>query len=361
MLHVRLSAAVAIVVAAFFSGCGEAGNSAKRSVLDFVECDSIALSDLLRCDSTRSVAFEDTDSLWVTNPPILRINDRYMASCQPFGPHRGVWLYAADGRYLGEVGRIGRGPDEYLFPMDILFDPTGDTLFVEDKGRKEMLAYTLSDRRMRNSYKFPFHSKCVAIDSRSGDFVWYVSSSNSNRETYETVVRTTRDGKVVAQGSPVEQLDSYSGMWQTLTLFHDTPEGMMAHHQFQPELFVVSDGSRQVMTLRFEYHSFAPESFDWSRKGFRERISTSPYVQYYDVFQTSGLLYVRFCAGGKTYAGVYDKVRKQGCYCAEESIADDLGIGCVPRVKGVWDDRFYCTVTPEFSDCCMAPAVVWFE
>ena len=136
MLHVRLSAAVAIVVAAFFSGCGEAGNSAKRSVLDFVECDSIALSDLLRCDSTRSVAFEDTDSLWVTNPPILRINDRYMASCQPFGPHRGVWLYAADGRYLGEVGRIGRGPDEYLFPMDILFDPTGDTLFVEDKGRK---------------------------------------------------------------------------------------------------------------------------------------------------------------------------------------------------------------------------------
>ena len=90
MLHVRLSAAVAIVVAAFFSGCGEAGNSAKRSVLDFVECDSIALSDLLRCDSTRSVAFEDTDSLWVTNPPILRINDRYMASCQPFGPHRGV-------------------------------------------------------------------------------------------------------------------------------------------------------------------------------------------------------------------------------------------------------------------------------
>ena len=32
MLHVRLSAAVAIVVAAFFSGCGEAGNSAKRSV-----------------------------------------------------------------------------------------------------------------------------------------------------------------------------------------------------------------------------------------------------------------------------------------------------------------------------------------
>ena len=115
------------------------------------------------------------------------------------------------------------------------------------------------------------------------------------------------------------------------------------------------------MTLRFENHLFAPESFDWSPNGFRERISASPYVQYYDVLQTSKLLYVRFYAGEKAYVGVYDKARKQGRYCAAESIADDLDVGCTPRMKGVWGDRFYRTVIPEFSDCCMAPAVIWFE
>ena len=180
---------------------------------------------------------------------------RSMAVC------RGRSLSGRSGAYRSRSGRVSFSDGHSVRSY-------GRYAFVEDKKDGKMLAYTLSDRRMRNSYKFPFHSKCVAIDSRSGDFVWYVSSSNSNRETYETVVRTTRDGKVVAQGSPVEQLDSYSGMWQTLTLFHDTPEGMMAHHQFQPELFVVSDGSRQVMTLRFENHSFAPESFDWRQERF---------------------------------------------------------------------------------------------
>jgi len=38
-------------------------------------------------------------------------------------------------------------------------------------------------------------------------------------------------------------------MWQTLTLFHDTPEGMMAHHQFQPELFVVSNIAHKAMWI----------------------------------------------------------------------------------------------------------------
>lgn len=353
--------AVGIVSTAFLTGCAAKDNGAERQTLSFVQCDSIALSELFACDGIRSVELEDPDSVWITNPVIVRMTDRYIAACQAFGAQRGVWLFASDGKYLGEVGRIGRGPDEYTYPMDMLFDPTGDTLFVEDKGRKVMLAYSLPDRRVRASYPFTFNSKCATIDPDNGEFIWHVSTSNLNvGKSFESFVRTNRQGEVIAQASPVEQKDSYSGMFNTLTLFHDTPEGVVAHYQFQPEIFSVSGSAEPVSVLSFENHEFLPSSFDWHGKDFRERIIASPYVQYYDVFETTRQLHVRFAAGKKIYLGIYDKQRKEGRYCETTRIRDDLGVGWIPRIMGVHNDQFYCAIFPGISKGWTKPGIIWF-
>lgn len=271
-----------------FAGCDTA---VPQEDLFFSECEEIALSDLFGCRALRRVALQDPDSVLLTAPSIFRATGRYLVACEPFAPRPGVWLFAPDGSYLGRVGRVGRGPGEYVVPMDALTDPAGDTLYVVDKGRRELAAYSLPDREFRAGYPLRFNAKCVAMD-RSGHLVWYVSASNTNAGSYETLVTTDARSRVIAQApAGVEQLDRYSGMWQTLTLFSDAPEGLTAHHQFQPELFPATGsatGSADgVRTLRFEHHGFAPASFDWRDEGFRERIAASPYVQYYDVFETS--------------------------------------------------------------------------
>lgn len=349
----------ALLISLLFVGCNSGKQDGNFPICYFSECDEIALSDLFSCDRLDRITLQDPDSIFMSSPAIFRVNDKYMAACQPFGPRQGVWLFSADGSYIGHVGRLGRGPGEYVVPMEILMNDA-DTIYVADKGKKEILAYSLPDRKFQERYPFAFNSKCVALD-KTGNLVWYVASSNRNVSDYKNLVKTDIRSHVLEQRSPVKQLDNYSGMWQTITLFSDTPTGLIAHHQFQPELFPASEEAGSIRILRFENHKFAPESFDWQKVGFRERISTSPYVQYYDVFETTAKMYVRFCAGKTIFLAIYDKIRNKGRYCDITRIRDDLGLGFIPRIKGVQGDRFYCLTAHEDEERYFPPSVIWFE
>lgn len=70
---------------------------------------------------------------------------------------------------------------------------------------------------------------------------------------------------------------------------------------------------------------------------------------------------MRFCAGKRLYIGLYDKERGRGRYCDVARIRDDLGLGTVPRIRGVAGNRFYCLVSHDDTDSYTPPEVVWFE
>lgn len=344
----------------FIVSCGSSPSDINYKIYDFRECESILLSELFMSEKPNYMELEDPDSIWLSTPSIVKSRGEYIAVCQPFGPMSGVWLYDVKGGYLGRLGNIGRGPGEYIFPKDVLFSPSGDMLYVVDGGNSNILSYTTCDRKFQETQPFPLYAMSVTVDPYNGDFVWYVSNVNSasNNRKYKTIVRTTTEGKTLEKTVPVEQLDCYSGMWQIISNFHDSSNVCMAHHQFQPEIFSTEVGDDSIIKLQFENHKFPPISFAWGADNFRELISSSPYIQYYDVFQTSHLLYVRFGVGGNIYIGVYDKRKQYGCYCSVSNIEDDLGIGVIPRIKGVQNDRFYFTVTPEQSNYVTVPMLV---
>ncbi len=237
---------------------------------------------------------------------ILRLAGGRPVVCEPFGAGQGVWLFGEDGRYIGPVGRVGRGPGEYVVPMNALVSPGADTLYVLDGATRRILTYSLPERTFCGDRPWPFDALFTHID-RAGNFVWYVSAAGRNAERFETLVVTRPDGTLLGQATPVEQLDRYSGAWQVLTLFHDAPGGVMAHHQFQPEFFSAPGGEPRIGELRFENHAFAPASYAWDRADFREAWRKSHFVQYYDLLETADRM-LRF-------AGVYDKSR--GIYCSQ--------------------------------------------
>lgn len=275
--------------------------------------------------------------------------------CEPFGTGQGVWLFGENGRYIGPVGRVGRGPGEYVIPMNALVSPGADTLYVFDGATRRILTYLLPERTFCGDTPYPFNALFTHID-RAGNFVWYLSAAGRNTEPFETLVTTRPDGTLLGQATPVEQLDRYSGAWQVLTLFHDAPGGVMAHHQFQPEFFSAPGSEPRIGELRFENHAFAPASYAWDWADFRETWRKSPFVQYYDLLETADRMYVRFGAGEKRYFGIYDKSRGRGVYCEASRIGDDLGLGGIPWMSGVDGDRFFDRTTdPE----TMASEVVW--
>lgn len=349
---------LASLIRAFsLAGCSDGGRTDDgRTVYAFAERDTIALSELFGSRGVRRVRLQAPDSVpAAAEGSILRLAGGRPVVCEPFGAGQGVWLFGEDGRYIGPVGRVGRGPGEYVVPMNALVSPGADTLYVLDGATRRILTYSLPERTFCGDRPWPFDALFTHID-RAGNFVWYVSAAGRNAERFETLVVTRPDGTLLGQATPVEQLDRYSGAWQGLTLFHDAPGGVMAHHQFQPEFFSVPGGEPRIGELRFENHAFAPASYAWDRADFREAWRKSPFVQYYDLLETADRMYVRFGAGEKRYFGVYDKSRGGGVYCEASRIGDDLGLGGVPWMSGVDGDRFFGRTTdPE----TMASEVVW--
>lgn len=102
----------------------------------FFECDEITLSDLFGSDSINRVTLRDADSVLMSTPAVYRINDKYIALCQPFGFRQGL---ARDSSYLGNSGRVGRDLNEYIVPMEILPNDS-DTVYIVDKGKEEILS-----------------------------------------------------------------------------------------------------------------------------------------------------------------------------------------------------------------------------
>ncbi len=255
----------------FLAGCSGGGRTTDgRTVYAFAERDTITLSELFGTREVRRLRLQAPDSVpAAAEGSILRLAAGRPVVCEPFGTGQGVWLFGENGRYIGPVGRVGRGPGEYVIPMNALVSPGADTLYVFDGATRRILTYLLPERTFCGDTPYPFNALFTHID-RAGNFVWYLSAAGRNTEPFETLVTTRPDGTLLGQATPVEQLDRYSGAWQVLTLFHDAPGGVMAHHQFQPEFFSAPGSEPRIGELRFENHAFAPASYAWDRADFRE-------------------------------------------------------------------------------------------
>lgn len=137
-----------------FAGCGGSHGSKSNALVQdpYVFClldeeqvvgDSIIkLSDLV--DDYEMVVFENSDSaIFKARKPV--ISDNYIAVIQ--GGSNPVLLFDKRGRYVSQIGAVGRGPGEYIMPYDALIDEKRGVVYIA-----QMLSNAIQEYNLKGEY-----------------------------------------------------------------------------------------------------------------------------------------------------------------------------------------------------------------
>lgn len=97
-----------------------------------------------------SILIQEPDSLALgrRTPLLLRAADGRMVLAE--FPAKAVYAYAADGRFLGQFGRLGEGPGEYRMVTGMALLPGDSLLAVADLVRPRLILYRMDDRTFVN-------------------------------------------------------------------------------------------------------------------------------------------------------------------------------------------------------------------
>ncbi len=182
------------------SSCSNEPKTSNKLIDIVVDVENLKVEELDILDA-EPLVFEEVDSALLYNIYDLIFIDKYIC----IRATNGVYLYQNDGTYIGEVGKKGRGPGEYLGVSSIFSD--GQSIFITDWTGKAFYEYDL-ERNFIEKTPWPegviFSN--IKMLGNSGNYVglrsWHgipfktpkIVTYNKNLELIDESVQTTQSG-----------------------------------------------------------------------------------------------------------------------------------------------------------------------
>lgn len=238
------------------------------------------------------------------------------------GDDKVVCQYDKTGKYIGQIGALGRGPGEYLYPKS-LFVGTDSVLSVFDYNTQKIMKYTLSGTFLTSEepQKNNMELYLDAFFPISNDSILFYAASNAtsidllvyekNSQSLTPISRRNRDmeagealmGGVFTFGNPATP--------SIYNSFNDTVY-ILKNQKLLPSFLI------RMGNYRFQYNELTMEtlmSLTQSRIQIQAIAGTTPYVFiFYTVINAEG-------RKSKKYMGLYNF--QTGMYSQNTVITSD--------------------------------------
>lgn len=116
----------------------------------------------IRLETHRSAPISEVDRIFFFEGKIL-VCDK--------GGRSGIYLFSSNGEFITQVGRFGKGPQEYLNVSDVSFDKQTRCILILDEYSKQILFFD-SDGKFIKKEKLFFYAKDFSV-LQDGSFVFY--------------------------------------------------------------------------------------------------------------------------------------------------------------------------------------------
>jgi hypothetical protein len=250
----------------------------------------------LKLDNSPEAILGGIDKIILTDNHIL-VLDRYKT--------KSIKMFDLYGKFIQNIGNIGKGPDEYIEPTDFIH--INNKLIVFDQFTHKLLHFTM-DGSMIYIKKAPFRFHTFfafnenelayqVFDSDNSHFpeingyslIW--SDSLFNIKQRGINVQTEKYPPRINKGL----MNSYEGL-KLINPFCDTIYSVHANGKFSPEYFI--DFNQNAM----------PE-----HQKLRIR-NQSKFAMLHDCFSTENILYFTFSKNNRLYHCFYSKMKKSFLY-----------------------------------------------
>jgi len=273
----------------------------------------IQLKAIVRLESTDSSVFGECSLLKVT-PEAYYILDESIT--------RKIYKFDKDGSFLMQIGRIGRGPGEYIEPEWFCVEENLGQVIVYDAGLKRMMFFSDKTGEYLKDIKVNFYARSFETLPDLSGYIFYTSflpNSNlsTNSEDFQLII-TDNEGQVTRTVFPFSSSynvqnflglksvfsnsngEVYFFIQYTDTIFKFNQEGQMI-----PSYVLDYDNDNQKLSDQYVKKMGPNQNEDFSYIS-SERHSSNVF-HLYRQFHTENHLYLTGVRNKETFAFLFDK------------------------------------------------------
>jgi hypothetical protein len=149
---------IIISICAFISCGNRQDNVHETKSLYTVDVDKLKHSDTVYTSSffknVRTIILEDHDDALIGDIHGIQVFDNYILIYDFFIAKK-LFVFDKNGKFLRQIGRVGRGPGEYIQVLDFCIDPERREIYLLDSGARKALKYNLDTGEYINSTDLP--------------------------------------------------------------------------------------------------------------------------------------------------------------------------------------------------------------
>jgi len=197
---------------------------------------------------------------------------------------KGLYLFSDNGSFLGNIGNLGKGPNEYLSASDVAIDKSSGNIVVLDQYGKKLLYYDKNGGFLKEN-PISFYAKDLSV-LQNGNCAFY-QLEGVNKELKKMndycLLLTDETQKVTNYSFPY----SYRDFCPKLTFgrlidFIDTPNATLFNPYLTNEIYEIRNNN--TITLKYK--------LDFGSRDVLQRISNSTTNQdYLELINSNDYLY----------------------------------------------------------------------
>ncbi|MEO9887555.1 MAG: 6-bladed beta-propeller [Balneola sp.] len=283
-----------------------------------------------------SVKFASVDELTLKNNKIF-IFDREQGLK--------VLVFKLNGDFLFEINSYGRGPGEYIQPVDFVVDSENDVLSILDTGNFKVISYDLSTGIFINEKKFDFFTEYF---TKTNNGYLFFNNNFQNSTSPQNLYFTDRNLNILDKKMPIPEnkmgfhfglIRHFGGKNETkLALpFHNMIYSIL-ENDYEPYL-KVDFGSKNLPDNFFDQFTSTGERIRESRQ-YANNISV--------FFEFENNVFLTYKYDRKIYYYLADDENKKSIHTNYDILQQDIELGPIyPYPKEiyenylVWDHQAY--------------------
>jgi len=238
-------------------------------VSDKTDAYIIDMSEVQRLENTREVIAEiefipletNTKSLIADVDKIVFHRDRFYVLDKHF---HALKVFSEEGKYLFDVGRIGRGPGEFTTLMDFCIDPDEEKLLLLSNNEKALLTYDLDGIYLETTRVNIFASSFSKYENR---YYYFINQNENEVSGRYNLIVMNENSNVLERLFPFSQTLN-SGLSSASFLVRNRGR-LLFHPTLSDTVFQLIDGDAYPKYIFDFGEKTLPESFRSSSENYK--------------------------------------------------------------------------------------------
>jgi hypothetical protein len=232
-----------------------------REIEEDIPKDLIKGEKYIRLDNSNDdVLFKGIDKIKIVGDRIY-ILDRQLKK---------LIIFAQDGRGIGQVGRLGQGPGEYLQITDFDVNAAGDIYFIDATADNDRLFVFNKELRFVSVTKMPFEADIIHC-LRDNKLLWGLSSWNQGENSSMKIAVT--DSELKTEQTCLEyneyKDDNY---WISSYYFVEIGDRVQYNKQIDNTVYEFSDDGQLLKAYLFDFgKKNVPDEYKKDIEGNKEQ------------------------------------------------------------------------------------------